>query len=734
MIQQFFTELRRRNVLRVAGAYAVASWGILQAADAIFPRLGLPDWTFTFVAALLVIGLPLSTIIAWAFELTPNGIRRTRDLESPAEFDDAGAGGMSWVDPALVAVLVVAVGISAFQVATRAPAGAAPVITRATLMPSVAVLPFATFSDDSEDGYFADGLTEELINSLAQIEGLQVPGRTSSFHFKNKNEDLREVGRKLNVAHVLEGSVRRAQDRLRVTVQLISAEDGFHLWSRTYDRDLTDVFAIQQNIAAQVAAQLKRTLLSDDGGQVDATLERDSYPQFLIATALLHEGTRDSVTRARGMFEQIVANEPGNVEALAGYARATMLLAGAFLALDFEPAAAAAIDAVEHALALEPDSIAANLAAGRVYDLMAFRTDEPQYLALAERALTRAMAIAPGDPEVLGVYGGLLSRTGRFERALDVVRQGFERDPMNRAAQLRLAEAYRGVGRLGEAKTELESLLEREPGYTAAQLELGELLIETGAFAAALPHLRIAHESRMMPRATFALANVLLNMGRSEQVRRTIAALDYAPLSKPLGDMVLLMAAEDATGALALAERELRRTDDRIWRPLVVLLALNAGDLDEAREQLRALEPALLVPQADISRTVPTSVLFAANLLQRDGHIEQARDLLEALLERLAPPAAGFDPSANKILRAHAYAQLGRADDALAELGAARAQGYRTLFDFDYFMRIDRYPTFATIRNEPRLEALIEAIQLENRAIAVDEAVAASTQRSPIRN
>lgn len=717
MIQSFLLELRRRKVLRVLGAYAIVAWGILQGADTLLPRLGLPDWTFTLVAVLLLFGMPICAVVVWAFELTPEGVRRAPAASTPDQTVAAEHVSGWWLELGMLAVLIGVILISGYQIASRAPTkDSVESLTSADpATPSVAVLPFASFSTDPEDGYFADGLTEELINSLAQISGLLVPGRTSSFYFKGRNEDLRDIAGKLNVAHLLEGSVRRDGDRLRVTVQLISAADGFHLWSRTYDRERTDIFAIQQDIATQVAGQLHRTLIADGPVPAAAASGSDTYSSFLVATALLRESSRDSLDRARALFEEILALEPDNVEALAGHARATIRLASAYLTLDFETSARIASSAVERALDIAPDSIAANLSAGIVYHTIAFRIDEQQYFDLADRALSRALQLAPEDAEVLRAYGSLLSQTGRVEEALDAIRRGFERDPLNRSAQLLLAEAYRNVGQLGAARQELEDILEGEPQYLAARLELAEMLIEGGQLVEALPHLRIVHDARVMPRATFALANVLLNLNRLEAARGAVAELDYAPLSMPLGEMVLKMITADDQAALTFAESELKRTNDRIWRPLVILLALNTGDLDKAREQLRALEPGLLVSEPDLSRAVPVVVLFAGNLLAREGHDEQARELMESLLKRLAPSPTGFDPVANKILRAHANAQLGRVEEVIAELSAAQIQGYRTLFDFDYFMRLDRYPTFAGIRDVAGVRAVIDRIASENR-------------------
>jgi TolB-like protein len=212
--QHWFAELKRRKVFRVAGAYLVVAWLLLQVADVSFGPMGLPEWTLTLVIALLVLGFPIACILAWAFDSTPAGIQRTRNLpEEPS-------------------------GITEEPLVPESAIATAPA-------ESVAILPFADMSPARDQEYFCDGLAEEIINALCVIRGLRVASRTSSFQFKGRAADVREIGRQLNVHSVLEGSVRKADDRVRITVQLLNADDGYHVWSQSYDRKLEDVFAVQ---------------------------------------------------------------------------------------------------------------------------------------------------------------------------------------------------------------------------------------------------------------------------------------------------------------------------------------------------------------------------------------------------------------------------------------------------------------------------------------------------------
>lgn len=715
MLRARLQRWKRRPAFRVAAAYLVAAWGVLQAGEALVPLLSLPDWTVLLLATLLGLGLPVTLVVGWSLQ-SAQSVQAVHGADG-TDTGDGESAPQPWLDLALLLAIVVMVAVTAVQVlGSRRPEPAAPV--QAPGLASVVVLPFASFSDDPADGYFADGLTEELIHGLAQLDGLQVSGRTSSFHFKGRNEDLRSIGQQLGVAHVLEGSVRRDGDRLRVTAQLVSAADGFHLWSQVYDRGLSDVLGVQNDIATKVAAALKVTLLNDPGTAPDPGANRvaDAAASFLVATAQLRERNLDDITQARERFAALLDDNPDDVGALAGFARSSMVLASAYLTVDFESAARESEAAVKHALTLAPDDVRANLAAGMVYRTRGLRSDDLHYLALARRALARAVESAPSDPDALLAYGGLLAQLGDWERALPVIERGVELDPLHPAARVQLAEAQRGVGRIGEAQETLESVLDAAPGYLAADLELGELFMETGALEAAAPHLYRAHAARQSPRASFALAQLYLNLEMPDALEHTLDEFDYAPLSLPLAAMVRFMAAEDFPGALALAERELDRTGDPIWRPLAVLTALVCGDVERARAQLRILEPALLAPRPVMAGVAPATVLLAAGVLLQEGRPEAARELLEPLLESLSPPDGGFDPVARKILRAEALAGLGRGDEAMAELVDARRQGYRTLYDFDNFLRLDRYPTMAGLRQRADFSGLIEAIAADNRA------------------
>ena len=237
----FIAELKRRNVIKVAIAYVIVAWLLLQVADVMLPTFGSPAWVMRAFSFLLILCFPLALLFAWAFELTPDGVKREKDIDPTESIAHATGRKLDFV---IIAVLVLAVGFLVVDRYSAPPAS----VSQQVVEKSIAVLPFVNMSDDAGNEYFSDGISEEILNSLAKVKDLKVAGRTSSFAFKGRNENLRTIGEALGVSHILEGSVRKAGAQVRITAQLVKADDGYHLWSQAYDRELTDIFAIQDEI------------------------------------------------------------------------------------------------------------------------------------------------------------------------------------------------------------------------------------------------------------------------------------------------------------------------------------------------------------------------------------------------------------------------------------------------------------------------------------------------------
>ncbi len=324
-----FNELKRRKVFKVVIAYVIVAWLLLQVSDTLVPALHLPDWFHSGVAFVLILGFPVAIIFAWAFELTPEGLKKEKDVDRSESITHITSRKLDFV---VIGLLVVALGYFAFDKFVLDPSRDAELVQATTQAVteqvvteqeasaesgnSIAVLPFVNMSDDASNEYFSDGLSEELLNLLVKIPQLQVAARTSSFSFKGKDVKIAQIARELNVSHILEGSVRKAGNRVRITVQLIKADDGFHLWSETYDRTLDDIFVVQDEIANAVVAALKVTLM----GAIPATRPTDPevYSLYLQAKYLNNLLGKEDLEKALTAYEQALAIDPDYAPAWVG--------------------------------------------------------------------------------------------------------------------------------------------------------------------------------------------------------------------------------------------------------------------------------------------------------------------------------------------------------------------------------------------------------------------------------
>ena len=425
--QRFLAELKRRNVFRVMAVYGIVGFIVLQVVDLAVPALLLPEWTYRLVALLLLAGLPVAVVLAWAFEQTPQGLKRT-ERAAPAEINAIVTAPVHQRWPAgLLALLGVALLVGGWWLGQRSTVEAgvampehAPAELRLALadeqrdsLPSLAVLPFVDMSPDRDQEYFSDGITEELLNTLARIRELKVLGRTSAFAYKGENKDLRAIGAELGAGYIVEGSVRKDGERLRITAQLIDASDGGHLWSEQYDRDMGDVFAIQTEIAEAIAAELRVPLGLDEGERlVSPTGDLEAYDLYLAGRARMRE-RGESVMEAIELFEAAIARDSSWSPAWAGLAESRSLVP--YYATNVDSALwanslAEAEAAARRALELDPRNASALVALGNVHRDR-WNWDE------AEAAYVRALTLDPENVEAHQQYSELLGYLGRFGEA-----------------------------------------------------------------------------------------------------------------------------------------------------------------------------------------------------------------------------------------------------------------------------------------------------------------------------
>jgi len=461
----FFNELKRRNVFKVGVAYVVIAWLVTQVLQVVFESFGTPDWVMKTVLALLSVGMLFALFFAWAFELTPEGIKRENEVDRSKSITPETGHKLNHT---ITFVLIVALGYFVFDKFVLDVSRDAALVEaakqevsqqvseeQAEAVPqqagvsdkSIAVLPFVNMSGDEENEYFSDGLTEELLNSLARIKELKVTGRTSSFAFKGKNTDLREIGRALGVAHILEGSVRKAQNRVRITAQLINVEDGYHLWSDTFDRELDDIFAIQEEIATRVVGELTSALLGDTSGPLVhvGTSNAEAYEAYLRGRYLF--------TRSPDDMQVLDEADQLYQHALDLDSQFTLALFGQFMVLDFRRRSGS-IDYKEGAIqlreladkmiAMDPELAESHVALGRAAGV-------DKRWSESESAYNQALVLSPGNINALTYLASLLGLMNKDEERLELSQRALERDPLDLRALAGVTGAYSLLGQCADA-------------------------------------------------------------------------------------------------------------------------------------------------------------------------------------------------------------------------------------------------------------------------------------------
>jgi TolB-like protein len=517
----FYTELRRRNVFKVAIVYSAVAWLLLQVSDTLGPALHLPEWFVSAVVFLLILGFPVAIVFAWAFDLTPEGLRKETNADPAAP--TAGKSDKQ-LNHVVVAVLVLALGYFVFDkvvidseqdtVGTPTAGQVSPQQPAEFESPnadnSIAVLPFVNMSSDEEQEYFSDGLSEELLNLLARIPELKVAARTSSFSFKDKDLAIPEIASRLNVAHVLEGSVRTHGNQIRVTAQLIQADNGYHLWSETYDRQLDNVFQIQEEIAVAVTEALRITLLGD-APKIRKTDPR-TYQLFLEGQYLKRQISRDALNRAVEAFKQAVEIDPAYAPAWAELAD-TYLWGGYRDELSREVTAALADQAIQTAISADPDYAFAYYVRG-ISSIFTHNNFEQGI-----NDFQHALELDPDNAFIVAAIGKGAFLTGQYDLAIAQYQAALALEPVVPEFFWFLGRAYLSSGRLDDAEASFAKLSSLSSSYRG-EYHLWETLLLRGELEAALAksdgsfrRAIIHHRLGNTAEADEALADLIENAG-----------------------------------------------------------------------------------------------------------------------------------------------------------------------------------------------------------------------------
>ena len=457
-IDNFFAELKRRNVYKVAIAYIVGGWALSQGIAQVLPVFDVPNWIIRLIVLLIILGFPLALALSWAFEITSEGIKRTEDVDPTKPHTVHGA----WI---YIAIVGLAVSIALFYL------GRYSATSRQTTAPkkSLAVLPLLNESGNPQDEYFSDGLSEELIAALGQINGLKVIGRSSSFRFKDRKEEPKVIGEKLGVRTLLEGTVRKQGDRVRVVAALVNATDGITLWTRTFDRELKDIFALQEEIARAVADSLRVTLLGAGTASMQAAAPSnvEAHNAYLEAHFHLLRRNVDAYRKAITYYDDAIRLDPNYALAYAERAEAWTLLGD--LAGERTTNYPKALSDAEKAVAIAPALAEAHAALGWVRFFVEWKFAE------GFRELKRAKELSPANPTANDLLGRVIVYVGQFDEAERQVRYGVEIDPLSVSAYFNLARVFFNAGKLDESEAAGNEIPELQP--TASSSHRFQILV-----------------------------------------------------------------------------------------------------------------------------------------------------------------------------------------------------------------------------------------------------------------
>ena len=568
----FFAELTRRKVFKVGGAYLVVAWLAVQAASIGFPAFDAPPWALRIFILVALLGFPIALVFAWAFEITPDGVkpesgvRSTRAILLIAAVLTALA--FAWYFKGQPSYRAEVPAPTANADASRQPAPSPASPTAAPSAKSIAVLPFTDLSPGHDQEYFSDGMAEELLNALAKVKDLKVAGRTSSFHFKGRNDDLRAIAQALDVANVLEGSVRKQGNKVRITAQLIQASDGFHLWSETYDGDMTDVFELQERIARAITEKLQVILQGDQQKRLIpvATVNPEAYALYLQATGIFNRREANRFADAIAQLEQALRLDPGFARAHSRLA-ALAALAPTYLTFDWAAANRIVEEHANKAIELDPALAEPHAALGQLY------TGQRRLLE-ARPHFERAMVVNPDDTTSAFWYATSLIMSGYARQGYQVIDRLLQVDPMLPTALL-----WRGIGYVYAGDTtDAERLLQRASDAKLAFADLGLSFIADARHQPDLAIRQLSAGFIAMRTSLPDASNQLLAagiFGDAQDKARAMAMIDDYLKTRPpvLSGIVIyaLMRMHEPARAIALAQDKPTLNDasymSMLWSP-----------------------------------------------------------------------------------------------------------------------------------------------------------------------
>lgn len=724
-----FNELKRRNVIRVAMAYVVASWLIIQVVETILPAFGYSDVAIRYIVIVLAILFIPILVFSWAFEVTPEGLKREVDVVR--EHSISRFTGKK-IDRIIMVMLALALGYFAFdkflldpvedvQIAESAhQEGRSEALIESYGDKSIAVLPFVNMSSDPEQEYFSDGLTDTLIHGLAQVSGLRVTAKTSSFYFKGMNVDIREIARKLNVSTILEGSVQKSGNRVRITAQLIEAHSDTHLWSKNFDRELEDIFAVQDEIAQEVVRALEVTLLDTEEKRLSQRYQPtlEAYEQLILGRHEMAKQTAARLTAAEQHFKRAIELDPGYALAYVGLAE-TYDLQWIYSNLLFEESLKLRQPLVDKALELDPLSSEALLARTALNIHLLFKTTEEGSFSVDED-VRKALKLNPNYAYARQWYSGLLKEQGRFEEALEQMHMAAELDPMSLSIQTGMARMTWHVGRAEEALELIRQNIERTPEFPANYSLMGKFQTQLGHLGNAQ---RWVREARRLNPDAFKIWYECLGFldlddapGAENCAYRLSEAHPESLLSQVTWGALYVYQADWSAAMATLESLSERLPGWPAFDRWLADLAARQGDIERARSLMAIAFPEFLQDQVEIAFNEwdPLAAIVFAAILDANGETERRDALLLALEERIATlhriRGEGYG-----VLDVYIHALRDDRDQAIAALREAIDMGWRASQWLSWY-DLRRDWKLANLHQDPEFISLVDDLEVDIEA------------------
>ncbi len=545
----FFAELKRRNVYKVAIAYAVVSWLLIQAASIFLPAFDAPPWVMKIFIIVVIFGFPVSLILSWAFEITPEGIKLESEIEPTKSI--ARRTGRKIV-AVTIALAVVAAGLFMYQLVRSKSDTLGPPTTATIANKSIAVLPFDNLSRDPDNAYFCEGVQDEILTRLAKVADLKVISRTSTQHFKSAPENLPQIAKQLGVAHILEGSVQKANDQVRVNVQLINALTDAHLWADTYDRKLTDIFAVESEIAKTIAETLQARLTGSEKSSIakTPTVNPEAYELYLKGRFFWNKRSGTDLRKAIDYFERAIAKDPNYALAYVGLADSHLLLSS-YASVSPRESLPPAKAALKKALSLDDSLAEAHASSGLLATL---ELD----LQRAIDELQRAIKLKPNYATAHHWLSLGFTTLGQFDPAILEAKRAVELDPLSLIINADYGWVYFNGHRYDQAEAQVRKTLEIDPNFFLAHYYLGAVLQFKGHVAQAIPEFQKAFDLNGDPYSRAMLGQGYARNGQPGEARKVLASLNEEAKSKYVAPYALALV-DTALGDKERAIEELER-------------------------------------------------------------------------------------------------------------------------------------------------------------------------------